>query len=203
MAQVARFEALNKENYDTWKIFMEALLVKGDTWKYVNGTFVKPELKLNDAASVNSVNAWEINDAKARSDIILSISSSELKQIKGCATSHQVWIKLQGTYQSRGPARKAALLRQLTTLKMENGGNVGNTFISFSIPWILISLSGEFDNFRCAIESRDALPSLDVLRVKITEEADARSDVASGLSSNAMYAERYRRKPPKKSEGCS
>lgn len=123
MAQVARFESLNKENYDTWKMFMEALLVKNDLWQYVSGTSVKPEVIAGNAVSENTARMWEQNDAKARSDIILSISSTELKQIKGCNTAQEVWLKLKDTYQSKGPARKAAL-RQLTTLKMPGNGDV-------------------------------------------------------------------------------
>ena len=39
-----RIKTFNKENYDTWKMQMEALLVKNDAWGYVSGEIVKPEL---------------------------------------------------------------------------------------------------------------------------------------------------------------
>lgn len=39
---------------------------------------------------------------------------------------------------------------------------------------LLHSLPSSFDNFRCAIESHDTLPSPDSLRLKIIEENDAR-----------------------------
>lgn len=97
---------------------MELLLVKNDMWQYVNGTCVKPEVITGDTTSENATRTWKQNDAKARSDIVLSISSSELKQIKGCVTSHEVWLKLRDTYQSKGPAQKAALLRQLTVVNL-------------------------------------------------------------------------------------
>lgn len=103
-------------------------------------------------------------------DIVLSISASEVKQIKGCTTSHEAWLKLEAVYQSKGPARKAILLRQLTTLKMDNDNNVHKYFRHFFdivdkinkigieidqdlfSTLLLISLPMEFDNFRCAIE---------------------------------------------------
>lgn len=216
LAQVARFESLNKENYDTWRMFMEALLVKNDMWQYVNGTCVKPEVMAGNAASTEAARKWEQNDAKARSDIVLSISSTELKQIKGCGTSREVWLRLKDTYQSKGPARKAALLRQLTTLKMhgncdarahlnqffdvvdkinEIGVEIDSDLLS---TMLLISLPSEFENFRCAIEARDSLPPLDVLRVKITEEADARKSIAGGDASNAMYAKKSFQRPRRK-----
>ena len=89
-----RIEALNKDNYDTWKLQMQALLVKNDAWTYVSGECVKPE---GDEAAA-AVRQWKINDHKAKSDIILSINPSELKQIKGCETSRDVWLKLENIY---------------------------------------------------------------------------------------------------------
>lgn len=88
-SSLTRIETLNKENYDTWKMQMEALLVKNDAWSYVNGQSKKPTVGENNA-NESTVQAWEKNDSKAKSDIILSISPSELKQIKGCVTSRDV-----------------------------------------------------------------------------------------------------------------
>ena len=69
---------------------MEALLVKNDAWGYVSGEIVKLEAIDGDVAAANLVSAWSKNDNKAKSDLILSINPSELKQIKGCATSREV-----------------------------------------------------------------------------------------------------------------
>lgn len=76
-------------------MFMEALLVKNDLWQYASGTSVKLEVIVDNAASENTARMWEQNDTKARSDIVLSISSTELKQIKGCITVREVWLKLK------------------------------------------------------------------------------------------------------------
>jgi hypothetical protein len=110
-----KIEPLGKENFDTWKIQIEALLIKNDSWKYVNGTIPKPK------EPPEAVTTWESNDAKARSDLILTICPSELKQIKNCPTSKDIWNKLHSVYQSQGPARKAMLLKTLILLKMKNG----------------------------------------------------------------------------------
>ncbi len=106
-----KIEPLGKENFDIWKIQVEALLIKNGTWKYVTGSCVKP----NEPA--NKVAEWESEDAKAKSDLILLISPSELKQIKNCTTSKDVWDKLHNIYQSKGPARKAMLLKNLPSQK--------------------------------------------------------------------------------------
>jgi gag-polypeptide of LTR copia-type len=53
---------------------------------------------------------------------------------------------------------------------------------------LLYSLPPSFENFRCAIESRDELPTPEVLRVKIVEESDARKNDTRISDNNAMLA---------------
>lgn len=204
VSSLARIETLNKDNFDTWKIQMEALLIKNDAWAFVNGSKVKPELVPNDNASAASVAAWVTSDSKAKSDIILSMNPSELKQIKGCVTSREVWLKLESIYQSQGPARKATLLKQLILQRMQDGDDVREHIRLFFDAvdklsemevainpdllaiLLLYSLPSNFENFRCAIESRDTLPSPEVLRVKIVEESDARKCDVRNAVQNAM-----------------
>lgn len=40
--QEERFEPFRKDKFDTWKIQVRALLIKSDSWKYVNGSCNKP-----------------------------------------------------------------------------------------------------------------------------------------------------------------
>lgn len=109
-----RLEPLNRDNHDTWKIQMKAVLVKNETWKYINGQCAKPIITdTADQTQRDNLTAWENQDEKAKADIILCISPSELKQIKNCNTSRDIWNRLCEIYQSTGPARKATLLKQL------------------------------------------------------------------------------------------
>lgn len=116
-----RIEPLSKDNYDTWRLHAKALLIKTDGWQYVCGINLKPESTEGNASLVR---AWELGDQKAMADLILSISSSELKQVKNCYTSNEMWIKLQNIYQSSGPARKATMLKKLTRTKLKDGEDV-------------------------------------------------------------------------------
>lgn len=195
----ARIELLRKDNYDTWKLQMRAVLIKNDLWNYVSGILVKPEGNNDD------VQSWTRNDQKAMSDIILSINPNELRLVKKCVTSRDMWLKLQETYESKGPARKATLLKKLTLLKMADGDDVRAHLDDFFDAvdklhdmdvimnqdqltiMLLYSLPANFENFRIAIESRDDLPTPEILRVKIVEEHDARRNIAhGGGTSNAM-----------------
>lgn len=205
---IVRIETLNTENYYTWKMQMEAVLLKNDAWGYVNGNCLQPVLTPGDAASIAAVNTWKKNDGKAKSDIILSIRPSELKLIKRCNTSKEVWNKLENIFQSKGPARKATLLKQLTLHRMEEGDDV-KTYVRkffdtvdklaemnieinaelFAIM-LLYSLPSSFENCRCAIESRDELPSPETLRIKIIEESDARKNDTRGTTQNALISKK-------------
>ncbi|KAK2577097.1 hypothetical protein KPH14_006264, partial [Odynerus spinipes] len=65
-SSAVRIELLNKDNYDTWKIQMEALLVKNDAWAYVSGKTTKPTLIAGDASSEAAIKKWESEDRKAK-----------------------------------------------------------------------------------------------------------------------------------------
>jgi len=96
-----RIELLTKQNYDTWRIQVEALLVKSDLWPYVNSDIPKPVISSTGetlAASQTAINTWIIQDRKAKSDLILSMSPEQLKHLRNCETSKEVWDKLKAVY---------------------------------------------------------------------------------------------------------
>lgn len=90
LSNSARIEPLIVNNYDTWKIQMEALLRKSKTWVIVHGDKTKLVIIERNEQTVTAAMEWTTQDSDAKSDIILSISPSEFKQIKGCATSNDV-----------------------------------------------------------------------------------------------------------------
>lgn len=203
-----RLELLSKDNYDTWTMQVEALLTRCDLWEYVIGTIVKPELVTgpNEATLNEARMAWDKRDQKAKAELILAIHPSELKQIRGCETSREVWLKLESIYASKGPAKKATLLKRLIMQKLEEGGDVREHINKFfdavdklesmqvkingdllSIM-LLYSLPVSFENFRCAIESRDELPTAEVLKVKIVEESEARKHASGEVTVDVWNA---------------
>lgn len=64
---------LGKDNYETWRIQMEAVLVRNELRQYVNDTLEKPE---SSVAQSNTATDWVNNDEKAKVDIILCVSPS-------------------------------------------------------------------------------------------------------------------------------
>ena len=77
-----RIETLTKDNFETLRIQIKALLIKNDAWIYVSGSKLKPEIVECDAKQKEELDKWIEMDEKAKADIILCISPPELKQIK-------------------------------------------------------------------------------------------------------------------------
>ncbi|GBL76397.1 hypothetical protein AVEN_53174-1 [Araneus ventricosus] len=210
MASNIAIERLSKDNYDSWKLQIEAILVKNDHWNFVTGAEPKPEVT-GDADNATAVAKWISDDQKAKADIILSFHPSELSQIKNCKTSHELWTKLQNIYESKGPARKATLLKQLLFTKMTDSKNMNEHINEFFMLvdklkemeieiandlltiLLLYSIPESYENFRIAIESRDELPSPETLKIKLIEEANARKNKEIPTfhdSQRALYTEK-------------
>lgn len=79
----------------------------------MDGTMFKP------ITGADAIAAWNNADSKAMSDLLLSIVPEELKHIKSCSTSKEVWDKLKTTYESQDPLRKTMLLKQLIQRKKD------------------------------------------------------------------------------------
>lgn len=197
-----KIESLTKDNYDTWVIQAEAVLVRQKLWRYI-------ETPLSPNATADEKD----KDRIAKSELILIIAPTELKQIKNCGTAKDVWDKLKNTYASKGPARKASLLKQLILTKLE-GQDVHSHLNKFLdvvdkladmdviihndllTIMMLYSLSREYENFRIAIETRDILPTPEELKTKIFEEFEARhnqtmtytNEPESSYEEEALYA---------------
>ena len=191
---VARIQPLNADNYDTWKLQMKAILIKNDLWAYVSGTKPKPP-----DAEADEVAKWEGFDEKATADITLSVTPSELGLITECTTSKEAWLKLEATFQSKGPARKATLLKRIALARLNEGENVRDHLNELFDPvtmvtigddllaiLLLYSLPESYETFRCELETRDELSTPAVLRVKILEEDQARKTKEDRSDQNAM-----------------
>jgi hypothetical protein len=94
------------------------------------------------------------------------MNASELRQIRSCKTSREIWMKLEFIYKSKGPARKATLLKQLIQHKMREDDDVREHIAKFMDTvdklqgtnieingdllsiMLLYSLPSSFENFR-------------------------------------------------------
>ena len=202
----SRFEVLYKHNYDVWHVWMKAVLMKHDKWGYVNGEIGAPTVMAGDETSAINLSKWKANDEKAMADIFLSMGSAELKTVSKCTTSKEVWEKLQSIHASNGPVRKIELLTDITSFKIDEDADFRERLDKFlnaveqlegmkiEIPndmlvvLILKGLPPSFENFRCAIKSKDDLPNTEVLIGKILDGHRSRQATEPGDDNNALYA---------------
>lgn len=200
---IQSIEKLTEDNFEVWKIQMRSILVCNDLWGYVNGAVIKTE---------ENALAWTEKDQKALALIMLSVSRGQLNHIKRAETSKAAWDNLKRVHESTGPVRKATLYKQLYRMKKESGITM-NTYINeftskaeqltevgIKIPddllsiMLLSSLPNEFENFSIAIESRDEIPNIDNLKVKLLEEEarqnerTGRNDSENGQKNDALLS---------------
>ena len=127
------------------------------------------------------------------------MNSSELFHAKHCKISHEVWNKLKEVYEFKEPARKVTLLKQLLFTKMSGSESMSDHLNNFFnrvdklkemdivvadyllLSLLLYSMPNTYENFRCAIESRDHLFTPDAFKIKLLKEANSRHN------SNAMH----------------
>ncbi|CAK1595646.1 unnamed protein product [Parnassius mnemosyne] len=210
MAASVKIDQLTGDNYDTWKIHMRAILKKNDLWDYVSGAIPKP------AKTDAKFAEWCKMDGKAESDILLAVSPSELIALDGLDTSKPIWDKLKSMYQSSGPARKASLLKKLVLTRMQEEDDlrkhiadffdavkklkeIGLVVIDELLAILLLySLPESFTMFRTAMESRDDLPSTEILKVKIIEDYEGRKSKES--DQGALFVKRNKVHTYKKGE---
>lgn len=158
---------------------MRSVLVCNDMWDYVNSTIPKSE----ENAAV-----WTVKDQKALALIVLSVSRGQLNYVKRAEASEAAWNELKRVHESKGPVKKATLYKQLYRMKKDPEISMNTYINNFSnkteqlveagikIPddllskMLLSSLPDDFENFNIAIESRDKIPNIDSLKVKLLEE---------------------------------
>ncbi|KAL0116419.1 hypothetical protein PUN28_009806 [Cardiocondyla obscurior] len=185
VSSLANIDKLTETNYELWKIQMKSVLVFNDLWKYTEGTEIKPTADAQD---------WIRKDSKALALINLSITHSQLNHVKKATTSKEAWDGLKAVFESRGPVRKAALYKQLQRMEKKPSITMTQYVTDFTrkaeqleeagieIPdellsiMLLGSLPVEFENFSVAIESRDEIPTLENLKIKLIEEEARQSD---------------------------
>lgn len=172
-------EPLTKENFYKWRVQIQMLLNKNNTWEYVSGEKIR---------TAENATEWDVADRKARSDIILAISPEALMKVYNCNTSKEVWDKLNEIYCLTYPAYKSMLIKQLIDCKMQEDGNMNSHIKNFSnlidklreihvyihddiiTVMLLRSIPNSYEDFRVAIESAEIFPSFEVLKTKLLQE---------------------------------
>lgn len=100
-----RIELLNEENYLPWKRRVIAILRDKELLGYVDGRIKRP-VPTNASSptpdEIKEIDAWDIKDGKAQSQIELSLGDSQMVHISGAKTSADMWKQLTTVKESSG-----------------------------------------------------------------------------------------------------
>lgn len=151
---------------------------------------------------------FDAKDKKALASIMLCIKASQINNVKNCVTAASAWETLKEIHMPAGPARRVHLLRQLLYIKLTDSENMASHIAKFSdliqklseieftladeclCILLLSSLPESFDNFVVAIESRDSLPTLATLKIKLLKESESRNMDREHSGSQKMFSSR-------------
>lgn len=185
MNSLYQIDKLDEKNYDVWCIQMKSVLIHSDLWNVVCGKSTRSDAK--------KVDEWEQLNEKALATITLSVKASQLSHLKSCSTAFEAWEKLKEIHRPSGPVRKVSLYKKLLNSRMSDGEDMCNFLNEFAsavdklaevgivlqdelvVIILLSSLPKCYEQFVVAMETRDSLPSFQILKVKLLEEADRKS----------------------------
>jgi hypothetical protein len=105
---------LNNENYEIWKILMEAVLVRKQLREVALGLTPRP------AGPPNSVRAWDRKNQEARAELQLAVEWDQLAHMTAGSAS-AIWAELGRVHRSTGFTSRMGLKRKLWKMKMKDG----------------------------------------------------------------------------------
>uniref|UniRef100_A0A0A9ZC96 2-succinyl-5-enolpyruvyl-6-hydroxy-3-cyclohexene-1-carboxylate synthase n=1 Tax=Lygus hesperus TaxID=30085 RepID=A0A0A9ZC96_LYGHE len=101
---------MGRENYNTWRIAVEASLQLDDLWMVIE----------NELPTDKKDKTWTTKDQKARAKIILLVDPVNYSHVSEAKTVKEAWSNLQKAFQDSGLVRRIGLLRQLVTTQLVN-----------------------------------------------------------------------------------
>lgn len=120
---------LNNENFDSWKLEVEFLLVREGLWKFIEPG-VKPEAAADGSNAVALI-AWDEGDQKARATIGLLLSRNQHGLIRNTKTAKEVWVNLKKQHEKKSLTSKVHLLKRICDLKFNDGDDIVEHLLEF------------------------------------------------------------------------
>lgn len=195
-------EKLDESNYDSWNLQLQSVLVHQELWPVTCGELPAPK----EGADEKAVLLWKAKDDKAKATIILSITPMQISHIKNCKSANEAWKCLQEVHRPKGPVRKVTLFKQLLGIRMNDGECVQQYVCKFTavaeklaeigvclqddlfVIMLLASLPKSFESLVVALESRDELPNLTAVKIKLIEEGERRKTCQSEHTEGSVQA---------------
>jgi hypothetical protein len=197
---------LTADNYEVWRILMEAVFTRKNVLDVAVGTTPRPTTGPNSKA----VKDWDRKSAEARAEMILAVEIDQLAHMTA-STAPEVWEELERVHRSRGFATKMALRRKFMSMRKPDDqkmstwigdvrslvfrlSQVGVTVNDENVILVLtMGLPASFDTFVVALDSTDAAAlTLDYVIGRLLNE-ESRISVVTPSVPEAAYAANARR----------
>ena len=179
-----RIDKLNGTNYRNWKFNVRCLLMERGLWGYVNGSIVKPEVKVENVAqniskeeatkSKEKLDEYNLKADKAYSLIALSVNKDLQIIVQTSSTAKEAWENLQNQFDFVSAGQLVRLSRRFFGARMDEGGDLMKHITEmtsmaeqlremeeevsskkFAVT-ILGSLPESYENFVTSMNTRDA-----------------------------------------------
>jgi hypothetical protein len=115
---LTNIDKLDADNYQTWKLLIEMVLLHQDLWSVVDGSWARPSEGDKDLAE------WKKRANKAKALIILSLQLSQLEHVRRLETPSEIWEKLKEVHEPKGRQHRLFLRRKFFTMKMQEGDSM-------------------------------------------------------------------------------
>jgi Domain of unknown function (DUF4219)/gag-polypeptide of LTR copia-type len=105
-ASLYRIDAFTGDNYAPWREKLRWILIEQDLWDHVSGESKKPvfiDLNKPLPQEIKAITEWNIRDQQAFATISLRISDKYLVYTYNAKMSHELWMTLAATFESKGP----------------------------------------------------------------------------------------------------
>lgn len=163
---------LTNENYETWKLEVEFLLVREGLWKYIVPG-VKPEEAANRANAAELI-AWDEGDQKARATIGMVLSRSQHGHIRATKTAKEVWKNLEKQHEKKSLTSKVHLLKRICDLKFQEGDDIEDHLVEFESLFEKLANAGTKldDDLQVILVFRSLPSSFDALTTTLENRSE-------------------------------
>jgi hypothetical protein len=205
-----RIAQLSKTNYDSWSVQVRFLLIEKGSWPYIDNVIKRPTPTDDNEEAVL---AWDLRDQLAMGHIALEMESRLMNNVKHCKTSRELWLKLKETYQSKSVQTQTELLSQLTQFRMKEEDDMDDFLESYANSvykicelglidmdalfsfFLLNALPASYDTTRQILSSENALPHMETIKSRLSQEARLRKNRGSKKPEEDALLSRNHRGP--------
>ena len=132
---------LDNENYEIWKILMEAILVRKQLREVALGLTLRP------AGPPNAMQAWDRKNQEAQAKMQLAIEWDQLAHMTAVDAS-EIWAELERVHRSTGFTTRMGLKRKLWKMNMKEDQRMASWIadvkgVVFQLPRIGVTIPDE------------------------------------------------------------